>query len=157
MSGAGKSWTARRIIEQLSSKHYPIIIFDPHGDYTGLSAVENLKNKVNRYYAQFRVFEQPAEKIIAIIDSLSSKELASTQRDFFPNLFAAAKCFFNNKKITQEVEKFLTDYLSSKSIKKYGINPDLFFLAYLTEAIVKAGINNDENFFHKIKSGQNMI
>ena len=39
MTGAGKSWTARRIIEQLAMKNYPIVIFDPHGDYTGLGDV----------------------------------------------------------------------------------------------------------------------
>lgn len=151
MTGAGKSWTARKIIEQLSSKHYPIIIFDPHGDYTGLSAVETLKNKVNRYYAQFRVFEQPADKIIAIIDSLSSKELAPTQRDFFPSLFATAKCFLNSQRLIKNIKEFLIEYLSSDYIKNYGINPDLFFLADLTEAIVKAGRNNDEKFFNQIK------
>src|SRR5579885_1561438 len=37
MTGAGKSWTVRRIIEQLAAKSYPIVIFDPHGDYTGLA------------------------------------------------------------------------------------------------------------------------
>ncbi|MGH2487695.1 MAG: ATP-binding protein, partial [Ktedonobacterales bacterium] len=35
MTGAGKSVTARRIIEELAKKNYPIVIFDPHGDYTG--------------------------------------------------------------------------------------------------------------------------
>ena len=28
MTGSGKTWTARRIIEELSHKHYPILIFD---------------------------------------------------------------------------------------------------------------------------------
>src|SRR5206468_11328344 len=37
MTGAGKSWTARRIIEQLAAKNYPMVIFDPRGDYTGLA------------------------------------------------------------------------------------------------------------------------
>ncbi|GAB4323319.1 MAG: ATP-binding protein [Geminocystis sp.] len=149
MTGAGKSWTARRIIEQLANKHYPIVIFDPHGDYTGLSDVDNLKDKVNRYYAQFRVFEQPADKIIAIIDSLSSKELASTQRDFFPSLFASAKSFLNNSdKKLQEREQWLLEYLVNQNI---SFSEDLFFLANFTEAVVKAGKNSDKNFFDKLK------
>ncbi|OKH31196.1 hypothetical protein NIES2119_29375 [[Phormidium ambiguum] IAM M-71] len=149
MTGAGKSWAARRIIEQLANKHYPIIIFDPHGDYTGLSDVDDLKDKVNRYYAQFRVFEQPADKIIAIIDSLSSKELAPTQRDYFPSLFAAAKSLLNNsdKKIEEKI-RWLNEYLSNNKI---GIYSNLFFLADLTEAIVKAGKNDDTDFFLKLK------
>ncbi len=43
MTGAGKSWTARRIIEQLTKKDYPIIIFDPHGDYTGLADISQFQ------------------------------------------------------------------------------------------------------------------
>ncbi len=45
MTGAGKSWAARRIIEQLASKNYPIVIFDPHGDYTGLADIDSLCNR----------------------------------------------------------------------------------------------------------------
>jgi hypothetical protein len=53
MTGAGKSWTSRRLIEQLALKDYPIVIFDPRGDYTGLVDVPSLKGRVNRYYAEF--------------------------------------------------------------------------------------------------------
>ena len=65
MTGAGKSWTARRIIEQLAAKNYPIVIFDPHGDYTGLAEVPALGGRVRRYYAQFPVFEEDAETVAA--------------------------------------------------------------------------------------------
>ena len=37
MTGAGKSWAARRIIEQLADRKYPMVVFDPHGDYSGPS------------------------------------------------------------------------------------------------------------------------
>lgn len=63
MTGAGKSWTARRIIEQLAEKNYPIVIFDPHGDYTGLAEVPALKSKVRRHYAQFPVFEEDSSTL----------------------------------------------------------------------------------------------
>lgn len=152
MTGAGKSWTARKIIEQLSDKKYPIVIFDPHGDYTGLSEVKEFSNKVERYYAQFRILDQPADKIIAIVDSLSSKELASTQRDFFPTLFEVAKSYFNSSTSTQqEIKSYLAEYLSNSPLKMFDLTPDLFGLANLTEAIVKAGKNNDESFFGNFK------
>jgi DNA helicase HerA-like ATPase len=45
MTDAGKSWTARRIIEELARKNYPIVIFDPRGDYTGLGEVAGLQGR----------------------------------------------------------------------------------------------------------------
>ncbi len=38
-TGAGKTVAVRRIIEQLMEKRYPVLIFDPHGDYIGLHGV----------------------------------------------------------------------------------------------------------------------
>jgi hypothetical protein len=46
------------MIEQLTEKQYPIVIFDPHGDYAGLGDVEKLRRKIQRYYAYFPVFEE---------------------------------------------------------------------------------------------------
>ena len=70
MTGAGKSWTARRIIEQLAQKNYPIVIFDPHGDYTGLAEVTRLGEQVRRYYAEFPIFEEDSETVAEIVDSV---------------------------------------------------------------------------------------
>jgi len=70
MTGAGKSWTARRLIEQLASRNYPIVIFDPHGDYTGLAEVPALRGRVRRYYAQFPIFAEDADTILSFIESL---------------------------------------------------------------------------------------
>ena len=41
-TGAGKTVTARKIIEGLIEKEYPILIFDPSKDYIGLA--ENYAN-----------------------------------------------------------------------------------------------------------------
>src|SRR5207253_9146409 len=82
MTGAGKSWSARRIIEQLAAKNYPIVIFDPQGDYTGLADVPELREKVRRYYAQFPIFEQGPENVITVVEALGW-ELANTHRSMF--------------------------------------------------------------------------
>src|SRR5690606_25061326 len=66
MTGAGKSVTARRLVEELAHKNYPIVIFDPHGDYTGLGDVASLKDKVRRYYADFPLFDEDAEAVAKI-------------------------------------------------------------------------------------------
>lgn len=100
MTGAGKSWTARRVIEQLAQKHYPIVIFDPHGDYTGLADVPALRGKVRRYYAQFPLFEEESETVANIVDALGY-ELSDTMRTRFGDLFDAAKKFLSPAKAEQ--------------------------------------------------------
>ncbi|MEJ1979020.1 MAG: DUF87 domain-containing protein [Acetobacteraceae bacterium] len=35
MTGGGKTVAARRIIRELINIRYPLVIFDPHGDYLG--------------------------------------------------------------------------------------------------------------------------
>ena len=92
MTGAGKSWTARRIIEQLAAKNYPIVIFDPHGDYTGLADVPELSSKVKRYYAQFPVFEEDSETVADIVSTLGYP-LTDTMRTRFGDVFRAATSF----------------------------------------------------------------
>ena len=102
MTGAGKSWAARRIVEQLSAKSYPMVIFDPHGDYTRLGEIQSLSNKVNRYHAILPIFEEDADTAAQIIDNLASDPLSSAMVTLFGDLFDATKKFYeaeDSKKI----------------------------------------------------------
>src|SRR6202040_507312 len=45
---------------------------------------------------------------------------------------------------------WLSKYLNNPNIEKYGIKPDLYFLADLTEALVRAGQNEDATAFATI-------
>jgi hypothetical protein len=92
MTGAGKSWTARRIIEELAAKNYPIVIFDPHGDYTGLSDVPGLRGRVRRYYAQLPIFEEDSETVADVVSTLGYP-LTDTMRTRFGDVFRAANAF----------------------------------------------------------------
>jgi DNA helicase HerA-like ATPase len=134
MTGAGKSWTARRIIEELAKKNYPIIIFDPHGDYTGLTDVPELKNKVTRYYAQFPVFEEDSETIAQIVSTLGY-ELKPTMLNRFDDAFAAAKSFITDDEdeIATRIT-WLSDILSKPDIQKYGVKPNMWLVGNLAEA-----------------------
>lgn len=150
MTGAGKSWTARRIIEQLAEKNYPMVVFDPHGDYTGLADVPALSNRVKRYYAQFPVFEQEPEAVIRVVESLAW-ELSDNQRNNFEDLFKGAKSFIevgNND--LEERTKWLSEYLQNNDIQKYGIKPNLFFLADFVNAVVRAGKTEDHEATSRI-------
>ena len=92
MTGAGKSWAARRVIEQLTQKNYPIVIFDPHGDYSGLADVPALRGKVRRYYAQFPLFEEESDTVAAIVNALGYA-LTDTMQTRFGDVFDAARAF----------------------------------------------------------------
>ncbi|GIK73552.1 MAG: hypothetical protein BroJett021_25400 [Chloroflexota bacterium] len=143
MTGAGKSWTARRIIEQLAEKNYPMVVFDPHGDYTGLAEVPALHNRVKRYYAQFPVFEQEPEAVIRVVESLAW-ELSEHQRNNFEDLFKGAKSFIEaGEDDLVERKKWLSEYLQNDDIQKYGLKPNLFFLADFVSAVVRAGKTED--------------
>ena len=143
MTGAGKSWTARRIIEQLARKHYPIVIFDPHGDYTGLGEVEGLKGKVQRYYARFPIFEESAETVMGIVESIG-RPLSPTQGEHFDALFKGARRLIETDAgPSEERARWLATYLANDNIQHYGLKLDLFSLADVVDALVHAGKDQD--------------
>ena len=143
MTGAGKSWTARRIIEQLAAKHYPIVIFDPHGDYTGLGDVPQLAPHVRRYYTQFPIFEEDADTIAEIVSTLGYA-LSDTMYARFGDVFNAAKGFMvdSPSEIRERVE-WLADLLGKPSLLEYGVKPDMWLVANVAEA-GELVLRNDE-------------
>lgn len=134
MTGAGKSWTSRRIIEELAKKNYPIVIFDPHGDYTGLADVENLN--VTRYYAQFPVFEEDSETIAEIVSTLGYS-LTDTMRTIFPDVVQAAKEFYIDDPNSEEMRQrvlWLADRIGKPELTNYSVKPDMWLIAHIAEA-----------------------
>src|SRR5262249_15426624 len=133
MTGAGKSWASRRIIEQLAAKNYPIVIFDPRGDYTGLSDVPSLASRVRRYYADFPVFEEDAETVADIVNSLGYR-LTDTMRTTFPDLFkAAAEFYVDDQDELKERKDWLTARTPGPERQRFGLSPDLWLVALLAE------------------------
>jgi hypothetical protein len=135
MTGAGKSWTSRRIIEQLAAKNYPIVIFDPHGDYTGLAEVKGLGDRVKRFYATFPVFDEDAETVEALVDTLGYA-LTDTMRGMFDQLFTFAGRFIDadaGELATRA--KWLSNAVGNADIAKYGVKPDMWVIGDLAEAV----------------------
>lgn len=142
MTGAGKSWTARRIVEQLAGKNYPIVIFDPRGDYTHLGKVPGLSGKVVRYYADFPVFEEDADSVAEIVNALGY-ELTPTQRALFPDIFDGA-----SRLVADDIgaaSKRLADILDDDKLRAYGLKPDLFAVFHLASAAARAIRNDDDS------------
>jgi hypothetical protein len=133
MTGAGKSWAARRIIEELAKKHYPMVIFDPHGDYTGLADVPVLKNRVRRYYAQFPLFEEDSETVAEIVNGLGYP-LTDTMRARFGDIFAAANAFVVDDEIEMaERIGWLATTLGNDDLLRFGVRRDMWLISRLAE------------------------
>ncbi len=134
MTGAGKSLTARRIVEQLAAKHYPIVIFDPHGDYTGLGDVSALRGKVRRYYAQFPVFEEDSDTVAEVVNTLGYP-LTDTMRTRFGDVFHAASAFIvDDPAEMQERLSWLARTIGRPDVLKYGVHRDMWLIAHMAGA-----------------------
>ncbi len=135
MTGAGKSWTVRRIIEELAKKNYPVVIFDPHGDYTGLADVADLKPHVHRYYARFPVFEEDSETVARIVDTLGYP-LTDTMRTRFGDVFRAAVSYYNSADERERYQRvdWLATRLADEKLRQRDIGPDMWLIAHIAEA-----------------------
>lgn len=134
MTGAGKSWTVRRIIEELARKNYPIVIFDPHGDYTGLGDLPGLKDRVQRYYAEFPIFEEDSETIAGIVSALGY-ELTNTMQTVFGDLFDASSKFIVPDEADMQLRiRWLSNILNKPELTETGVRPNLWLIANLAEA-----------------------
>jgi hypothetical protein len=147
MTGAGKSWTARRLIEQLAEMNSPVVIFDPHGDYARLHELPNFQKRVQRFSAEFPVFEEDADTIAGIVNSLGYP-LTETMRTHFSDAFAAALQFCSpDPEERQQRSQWLANAINKPDIATYGIKADLWLVADLAE-VAQLAIR-DENALQK--------
>lgn len=151
MTGAGKSWTARRLIEQLAERQYPIVIFDPHGDYSGLAELSKVRGRVKRFHAAFPIFDQESDAVSAVVESLSGWELAPTHQAHFDMLFKAAKTFVTtSERELGERAEWLDNYRGRDDCARYGLSPNLFALRNVTEAIIIANRDGDSDSLEQL-------
>ncbi len=143
MTGAGKSVTARRVVEELARKRYPIVIFDPHGDYTGLADVPALRDQVRLFYAEFPILDQQPDDVLTAIEALAGRALAETMNQLFPSFFNATKVVTESEGRREQTSEWLSDYLGNEKIRRFGVKPNLFLLADLAEAASKAALEED--------------
>lgn len=142
MTGAGKSVTARRVVEELAKKRYPIVIFDPHGDYTGLADVPSIGKQVHLHYAEFPILDQQPDEVLQVAEALS-RDMSDTMRTLFPSLFHATKTVVESEQRRKQAAEWLSVYLGNEKILRYGVKGNLFLLADLAEAASKAAIDED--------------
>lgn len=167
MTGAGKSWAARRIVEELANKEYPMVIFDPHGDYTQLGDIKSICNRVERYHVTLPIFEEDADTVSQIVGNLASDPLSPRMNDLFGELFEASKGFYEvegNEKTKREEREgrknWLVDRLntiSANRIRQYGIGPNLWLIADIADVAAQSmrasrerGDSDDLNYIMEV-------
>jgi hypothetical protein len=84
MTGGGKTVAARRIIRELMKLRYPLVIFDPHGDYLGLFEKRKLfpDSNIRILYPMIRVRKDNVGIIGDLIDKMGRK-LTEAQQQFY--------------------------------------------------------------------------
>jgi DNA helicase HerA-like ATPase len=87
MTGGGKTVAARRIIRELIDLKYPLVIFDPHGDYLGFFEKRSLfkDTSVRIFYPMIRVRERNLGIVADLIDKMGRK-LTEAQQQFYQYL-----------------------------------------------------------------------
>jgi DNA helicase HerA-like ATPase len=87
MTGGGKTVAARRIIRELIDLKYPLVIFDPHGDYLGFFEKRSLlkDTSVRIFYPMIRVRERNLGIVANLIDKMGRK-LTEAQQQFYQYL-----------------------------------------------------------------------
>lgn len=84
MTGGGKTVAARRIILELIRLKYPLIIFDPHGDYLGFFEKRKRfpESNIRIWYPMIRMKQSNVGIIADLIDKMG-KKLSDPQQQFY--------------------------------------------------------------------------
>lgn len=91
MTGGGKTVAARRIIRELINIRYPVVIFDPHGDYLGLYENRNKfdGSEVQLLFPKLTIREDNVDLIEDLIDKIGTR-MTDPQQQFYLFLIGAA-------------------------------------------------------------------
>jgi DNA helicase HerA-like ATPase len=104
MTGAGKTVAARRILRELIALRYPILIFDPHGDYVGLWQSRKLLGcDVHLMYPHITV-TKGTQAIVETLIAKMTEGLSEPQREYLGDLLAN-----NQAKRTMPVVEYIRD------------------------------------------------
>lgn len=117
MTGGGKTVAARRIIRELIDLKYPLVIFDPHGDYLGFFEKRALfKNtNVRIFYPMIRVRERNLGIVADLIDKMGRK-LTEAQQQFYHYLVSVTD-MTDGEPATDYIQR-LIDHASAVAAKQ---------------------------------------
>jgi DNA helicase HerA-like ATPase len=140
MTGGGKTVAARRIIRELIGLKYPLIIFDPHGDYLGLYEKQDLfpETDIKLFYPVIKNVSQSTDVIYTLITKLGIK-LSPPQLEFLNWLMNAVEY-----KPSMTVKTYIQSMgsVAAKAVSKQfrDGNPDLEQIRGATVNVVKRSL-----------------
>lgn len=117
MTGGGKTVAARRIIRELIDLKYPLVIFDPHGDYLGFfeKRVRFEGTNVRIFYPTIRVRQNNIGIIADLIDKMGRK-LTEAQQQFYQYLVGVTE-LVDGEPATDYIQR-LIDFASNIAAKQ---------------------------------------
>ncbi len=83
-TGAGKTVATRKLLEELMIKGYPILIFDPHGDYSGLHIAKH--TEVTTYLPEIRLADEEFDQVISYIRGMSGEAISAPQEQLLTGI-----------------------------------------------------------------------
>jgi DNA helicase HerA-like ATPase len=129
-TGAGKTVATRKILEELMGLGYPILIFDPHGDYEGLHIAQ--RTQVVTYLPQIRLQDETPDQVLSYLRGLSGELLSAPQEQFATGVLAALQ----DEKSRRELDAALEE--SGYAPLTKSLDQDHFFaLAELADRIAE--------------------
>jgi DNA helicase HerA-like ATPase len=140
MTGGGKTVAARRIIRELIGLRYPLIIFDPHGDYLGLYEKEELfpDTEIKLFYPVIKNVSKSTDVIYTLITKLGI-HLTPPQIEFLNWLMNAVEY-----KASMTVKSYIQEMASvaNKALNKQfrDSDPDLSQLRGATVNVVRRSL-----------------
>jgi DNA helicase HerA-like ATPase len=83
-TGAGKTVATRKLLEELMVKGYPILIFDPHGDYAGLHIAQH--TQVTTYLPEIRLADEEIDTVLGYVRGLSGESISPPQESLLSSI-----------------------------------------------------------------------
>lgn len=146
MTGGGKTVAARRVLRELIQLKYPLVIFDPHGDYLGFyeRKSELGGSDVRLFYPRIKVDEEVRDTVIDLIDKLGAR-LTDAQVPFHRYVVSGTNVLNNMTAagFLEAAADFARNILAAKGNKKKGQLPPE--LESVRESSMQVVIRNLDN------------
>ena len=121
MTGGGKTVAARRLIRELLGAGYPLVIFDPHGDYLGLwSARDRLPgSKIRLFFPSLSVREETRD-LLGYLVAQMTQGFTEPQKDAYQEALEGAPIDDEGTPVRRFVDRLLQKLDSMKDTNTRG-------------------------------------